>query len=100
MVGRCPGSPPTAADYDVGVDLTENLDIAVGEKQCPPFWYDIPPFLARCELVCPDWLKNTAGGRLFQLVVIVARRKDYVPHRNDQRPPDPLKRDQRTYIHT
>ena len=34
----------------------------------------------------PDWLKNTAGWRLFQLVVVVARRKDNVRRQTDQRP--------------
>ena len=44
----------------------------------------------------PDWLKNTAGWRLFQLVVVVARRKDYTSDVKTTNGPDPLKRDQHT----
>ena len=51
----------------------------------PRFWCDFPPFWHVADWCAPDWLKNTARGRLFQLVVVVARRKDYVPRRNDQR---------------
>ena len=39
------------------------------------------PFLARFGV-----LRNVSKTRLFQLVVVVPRRKDYVPCRNDQRP--------------
>ena len=47
----------------------------------------ILPFFLHVAIWCaPDWLKNTAGWRLFQLVVIVARRKDYVRRQTDQRP--------------
>ena len=57
------------------------------------------PFLARSGLVCPGLAQNTASWRLFQLAVVVARRKDYVPRRNDQRNgPDSLKRDQHISI--
>ena len=54
-----------------------------------PFWY--------VAIWCaPDWLKNTAGWRLFQLVVVVARRKDYTSDVKTTNGPDPLKRDQHT----
>ena len=51
----------------------------------PPFWCDFPPFWHVVDWCTPDWLQNTAGGGLFQLAVVVVRRKDYVPRRNDQR---------------
>ena len=51
-----------------------------------PCWHDFTPFRHVADWYAPDWLKNTAGWRLVQLVVVVARRKDYVPRRNDQRP--------------
>ena len=60
----------------------------------PPFWHDFNPFWHVAVWCAPECLENTAGGRLFQLVVVVARRKDYVPRRNNG--PDPLKRDQYT----
>ena len=50
------------------------------------FWHDFTPFWHVAVWCAPDWAKNTAGWRLFQLVVVVARRKDYGPHRNGQRP--------------
>ena len=44
-----------------------------------PFWH--------VAIWCaPDWLKTIAGWRLFQLVVVVARRKDCVRRQTDQRP--------------
>ena len=52
----------------------------------PPFWCDFPPFGLVADWCTPDWLKNTTGGWLFQLVVVVAGRKDHVPRRNHQRP--------------
>ena len=36
-----------------------------------PFWYDFTPFWHVADWCAPDWLKNTAGGRLFQLVIVV-----------------------------
>ena len=43
------------------------------------FCNDFASFWHVAGWCAPDWLKNTAGGRLFQLVVVVARRKEYVP---------------------
>ena len=48
-----------------------------------PFWHDFTPFWHVGVWCAPDWLKNTAGRRLFVVVVV---RKDYVRRRNDQRP--------------
>ena len=58
-----------------------------------PFWRDFTPFWHVAVWCAPDWLTNTVGWRLFQLVGVVARRKDYGPHRTANGP-DPLKRDQ------
>ena len=52
----------------------------------PPFWHDITPFWHVAVWCTPECLENTAGGRLFQLVVVVARRKDNVRRQTDQRP--------------
>ena len=52
----------------------------------PAIWHDFTSFWHVAVWCAPEYLENTAGGRLFQLVVVVARRKDYVPRRHDQRP--------------
>ena len=48
-----------------------------------PFWCDdFTPLWHVADWYAPDWLKNTAGWRLFQLVVVVARRKTIRPTSN------------------
>ena len=60
-----------------------------------PFWHNFTLFWHVAIWCAPGWLKDTAGWRLFQLVVVVARRKDYV-RRQTTNGPDPLKRDEHT----
>ena len=62
----------------------------------PPLWYAFTTFRHVADWRVPDWLTNTAGGRLFQLVVVVARRKKTTPHIETTNGRDPLKRDQHT----
>ena len=51
-----------------------------------PSWHDFTPFWHLAIWCAPNSLKNTTGWRRFQLVVVVARRKDYVRRQTDQRP--------------
>ena len=60
----------------------------------PPFWYEFTPFWHVTDCCAPDRPKNTAGGRLFQLVVVVARRKTTYYVETTNGPANTLKRDQ------
>ena len=77
--------------------LREGIPRRLLSLESPGFWYDFTPFWHVVDWCAPDWLKNAAGWRLVQVVVVVARRTDYVPRRNDQLPtPVTSVRDQHT----
>ena len=115
-VYRAPWAPPNhlefffssvwrvnESDQNVGCDHVPFVEYACARAYpAVSTKFEKSPFWHVAGWCAPDWLTNTAGWRLFQLVVVVARRKDYVtsssswvvvarrkdyvPRRNNQRP--------------
>ena len=63
-----------------------------------PLLYDFTPFWHIVDWCAPDWLKNTAGGRLFQLVVLLWHGEKTTSHVETTNGPDVLKRDQHIHM--
>lgn len=60
--------------------------LSLQDSGCHPFSYYFTCFWYLADWCALDLLNNAAPVRLFQLVVVVGRRKDYVTRRNDQLP--------------